>query len=81
VVRQQAVLRRVWTQYVDIWDGADNKIFWKQDGCGPSAVVVDAKGEFLVTCYDSNSIGRISADGDARPLCERQQWRAIHWPE
>ncbi|TPM29448.1 MULTISPECIES: SMP-30/gluconolactonase/LRE family protein [unclassified Mesorhizobium] len=48
---------------VDVWDGKKNEIFWKMDGCGPSAVLPTAKGEFVVTCYDSNSIGRISADG------------------
>lgn len=45
------------------WDGKENKVFWKQDGCGPSAVLPTAAGDFVVTCYDSNSIGRISADG------------------
>ena len=43
------------------WDGKENHVFWKQDGCGPSAVVPTKSGEFVVTCYDSNSIGRISA--------------------
>ncbi|HEY1386301.1 MAG TPA: SMP-30/gluconolactonase/LRE family protein [Dongiaceae bacterium] len=45
------------------WDGKKNDLFWKQDGCGPSAILPTASGEFVVTCYDSNSIGRISADG------------------
>lgn len=45
------------------WDGSKNAVFWKQDGCGPSAVVVNDRGEFLTTCYDSGTIGRISADG------------------
>ena len=45
------------------WDGTKNDTFWKQDGCGPSAVVTNAAGEFLTTCYDSGTIGRISADG------------------
>lgn len=49
------------------WDGKKNKVFWKQDGCGPSAVLPTASGEFVVTCYDSNSIGRISADGKTLP--------------
>lgn len=48
---------------VMVWDGKVNKVFWKQEGCGPSAVVPNAADEFLVTCYDSNSIGRISAEG------------------
>ena len=49
------------------WDGIKNAVFWKQDGCGPSAVLPNADGEFDVTCYDSNSIGRISAEGKTLP--------------
>lgn len=52
---------------VDTWDGKRNAIFWTKKGCGPSAVVPTASGEFLVTCYDSKSIGRISADGKDLP--------------
>lgn len=48
---------------VTTWDGASNRIFWSRPGCGPSAVIATARGEFLTTCYDSGSIGRISADG------------------
>jgi sugar lactone lactonase YvrE len=48
---------------VTTWDGASNRIFWSKPGCGPSAVIASARGEFLTTCYDSGSIGRISADG------------------
>lgn len=49
------------------WDGTKNAVFWRQDGCGPSAVVPTSTGEFLVTCYDSNTIGHISADGRTLP--------------
>jgi sugar lactone lactonase YvrE len=52
---------------VTTWDGANNSIFWSKGGCGPSAVIPSARGEFLVTCYDSGSIGRISADGKDLP--------------
>ena len=52
---------------VDTWDGKHNAIFWSKKGCGPSAVIPTARGEFLVTCYDSKSIGRISADGKDLP--------------
>jgi gluconolactonase len=48
---------------VTTWDGASNRIFWSKPGCGPSAVIATARDEFLVTCYDSGSIGHISADG------------------
>ena len=49
------------------WDGAKNAVFWSKSGCGPSAVIPTARGEFLTTCYDSGTIGRISADGKDLP--------------
>jgi len=52
---------------VTTWDGAKNTQFWSKPGCGPSAVIPTAKGEFLTTCYDSGAIGRISADGKDLP--------------
>jgi hypothetical protein len=48
---------------VTVWDGTRNTIFWSKAGCGPSAVIVTARGEFLTTCYDSGTIGHIAADG------------------
>lgn len=52
---------------VTAWDGEKNTIFWSQQGCGPSAVIPTGQGEFLTTCYDNGSIGRISADGKTLP--------------
>ena len=52
---------------VDTWDGVKNATFWSRPGCGPSAVIPTASGEFLVTCYDSGTIGRISAQGKDLP--------------
>ena len=52
---------------VTTWDGEKNTIFWLQKGCGPSAVIATAHGEFLTTCYDNGTIGRISADGKTLP--------------
>jgi sugar lactone lactonase YvrE len=52
---------------VTTWDGTQNRIFWSKAGCGPSAVIPKAGGEFLTTCYDSGTIGRISADGKDLP--------------
>ncbi len=49
------------------WDGAKNAVFSSQKGCGQSAVVPTAHGEFLTTCYDNGTIGRMSADGIALP--------------
>jgi gluconolactonase len=48
---------------VTTWDGTRNSLFWSKPGCGPSAVIPTARGEFLTTCYDSGTIGRISGDG------------------
>lgn len=48
---------------VMIWDGSENRQVWRQDGCGPSAVIEDGRGNFLVTCYDANTLVRISTDG------------------
>lgn len=47
---------------VKIWDGSAISVLWKQDGCGPSAVVPLGDG-YGVTCYDSGQIVAISADG------------------
>ncbi|HTV52900.1 MAG TPA: SMP-30/gluconolactonase/LRE family protein [Steroidobacteraceae bacterium] len=52
---------------VTTWDGRRNVIFWSKKGCGPSAVIDTSSGEFLTTCYDSGTIGRISADGRDLP--------------
>jgi len=52
---------------VTTWDGARNTIFWSKKGCGPSAVIPTARGEFLITCYDSGTIGHIAADGRDLP--------------
>jgi gluconolactonase len=68
----------IWTQgklyYVEYdrnsvttWDGAGNSIFWAKPGCGPSAVIPTSRDEFLVTCYDSGTLGHISADGKDLP--------------
>ena len=51
------------SQTVMTWDGKQNQEFWKMDGCGPSAIVALPAGDFLVTCYDSGSIVRISPEG------------------
>jgi sugar lactone lactonase YvrE len=52
---------------VTVWDGTKNSVFWSKPGCGPSAVITTARGEFLTTCYDSGTIGRIAADGRDLP--------------
>jgi len=52
---------------VDTWDGANNAVFWSKPGCGPSAVIPTGRGEFLTTCYDSGTIGRMSAEGKDLP--------------
>ena len=52
---------------VTTWDGKKNAIFWTQKGCGPSAVINTVRGDFIATCYDNNTIGRMSADGKDLP--------------
>jgi gluconolactonase len=52
---------------VSTWDGTKNSVFWSKKGCGPSAVIPTARGEFLTTCYDSGTIGHIAADGADLP--------------
>jgi len=49
------------------WDGTKNTVFSAEKGCGQSAVVPTVRGEFLTTCYDNGSIGRMSADGSVLP--------------
>jgi gluconolactonase len=49
------------------WDGAKNKVFSAEKGCGQSAVLPTLRGEFVTTCYDNGSIGRMSADGTVLP--------------
>jgi len=55
------------------WDGKNNRLFSYQKGCGHSAVVPTAQGEFLATCYDNGTIGRIAADGANLPPYTRDK--------
>jgi sugar lactone lactonase YvrE len=48
---------------ITTWDGRRNATFSTQPGCGHSAVVPTARGDFLVTCYDNGTIGRLAPDG------------------
>jgi gluconolactonase len=52
---------------VTVWDGKSNQVFATLPGCGPSAVIRTAGGEFLVTCYDNGTIGRLSPAGKLLP--------------
>ena len=47
---------------VTVWDGKANTDLWKQDGCGPSAVV-PMGDNYGITCYDSGQLVVISKDG------------------
>jgi sugar lactone lactonase YvrE len=49
-------------QVVMAWDGKTNTELWKQDGCGPSAIVPMGEN-FGITCYDSGQLVIISSDG------------------
>jgi sugar lactone lactonase YvrE len=52
---------------ITVWDGHGNRRVWSEDGCGPSAVVVDRAGDFLTTCFDNGTIGRFDAAGKTLP--------------
>ena len=52
---------------VMVWDGKKNVVFSADKGCGQSAVLPTGRGEFLTTCYDNGTIGRIAADGKSLP--------------
>jgi sugar lactone lactonase YvrE len=47
---------------IDVWDGANSAEFWREEGCGPSAVMPFGDG-FLVTCYDSGKLLAVSKAG------------------
>jgi len=61
------------THTAKIWDGKENQTFWEMEGCGPSAIVALPAGDFLVTCYDSGSIARISPEGKTIAEYEQNQ--------
>jgi gluconolactonase len=50
------------TSKVDVWDGKSTVVMWKEDGCGPSAIVPLGDG-FAITCYDSGRIVTLSREG------------------
>ncbi|MFZ9595667.1 MAG: SMP-30/gluconolactonase/LRE family protein [Bdellovibrionia bacterium] len=44
--------------------GKEKTVFWKSQGCGPAAISALENGEFLVSCYDRNSIVKLSKTGE-----------------
>jgi sugar lactone lactonase YvrE len=48
------------------WDGKENRRIWKQDGCGPAAIIDTSDGNLLVSCYDSNTLVRLTPDGQTQ---------------
>ena len=46
-----------------VWDGTTKTDFWKEDGCGPSAVV-PVGANFGITCYDNGTLKVISPAGE-----------------
>lgn len=55
------------------WDGRDSTVFWTMDGCGPAAVEPSGDGTFLVTCYDSNSLVKVSSAGETLQTYETSE--------
>lgn len=45
------------------WDGQQNREIWKQEGCGPAALVATGDGNLLLSCYDANTLVQIASDG------------------
>jgi len=45
------------------WDGETLREVWRREGCGPSAAE-PFHGDFLITCYDSGEIARVSMTGE-----------------
>jgi sugar lactone lactonase YvrE len=63
------------------WDGKENRLVWQQEGCGPSAVVEAGDGNFLVTCYDANTLVRITSKGETiETLTEDQEGQSFVGP-
>ena len=63
------------------WDGKDNEQVWRQDGCGPSAVVEAGDGNFLVTCYDANTLVEMTPGGaPIQTLSEDREGRPFVGP-
>lgn len=58
---------------ITVWDGKSNRIFASQKGCGQSAVVPTVRGDFITTCYDNGTIGRMSADGSQLPAYDHDR--------
>ncbi|MGB5068405.1 MAG: SMP-30/gluconolactonase/LRE family protein, partial [Albidovulum sp.] len=52
---------------LDVWDGSAKSTLWQQDGCGPSAVL-PFDGDFLITCYDSGTLVRVSQTGETQKV-------------
>jgi sugar lactone lactonase YvrE len=52
------------------WDGKETKLFWSQDGCGPSAIV-ELGGNYAVTCYDSGQMAVVSPEGKTVSLHDK----------
>jgi sugar lactone lactonase YvrE len=63
------------------WDGKANTQVWRQEGCGPSAVVGIGDGRFLVTCYDANTLVEITPAGETlKTLTEAREGQPFVGP-
>ncbi len=63
-----------YAQYGDdsvmIYDDGDQFVFWKQEGCGPTAVESYGEG-LLVTCRDAKSLVNISTEGQTMATIDK----------
>ncbi len=51
---------------VAYWDGTTTKVFWEQEGCGPTAIAPFGKTDFLILCHLGAEL--VVTDKDGRTL-------------
>lgn len=57
---------------IDTWDGRINSVFWRSDGCGPSAIQL-LGADLVVACSINNSIARVARDGKTVATYDRDK--------
>lgn len=46
-----------------VWDGQQNNTFWRENGCGPTALAQVSPQHFIVTCQSSKSVHLVNFYG------------------
>ena len=55
---------------ISVWDGTSVATLWREEGCGPSAVMPYQDG-MLVTCYDNGTYVKIDAEGASQQVWDK----------